>query len=416
MRGGLIAGFVVLLALGAFGALLVLNAENTESTRPVIPTEAITIQPTRPWQELLLIAGQGGTPIPTVALPGQSFVVPTLPAADLQPTSALIPANDVAIVPPLDLPMIGATATPALPVASNPTTAPLATRLAQTPRPVPTNPPSLPVPLARDPRDHYWFARPIDPDRTNRALNYYEYGTDGPQDAPYPIHHGIDMPNEIGTTVRAAASGLVVFATNPDTPIFQNSPSYGNVVVIEHDFSYQGQPLWTLYAHLEVPLVVAGERVEMGQAIALLGNTGQSGGPHVHFEVRLGQNNYGSTVNPNLWIAPYVNHGTIAGRVVDTRGNFIDDVEVTLLAGGVPRDVTTSYVFRGSGSQVNPDPQWGENFVFSDVPAGVYDVVATLDGRRVIRQITVREGLTTFVELKTPDPVAAITPSPENGG
>jgi len=286
--------------------------------------------------------------------------------------------------------------------------------LAQTPRPIPTNPPSLPVPYALDPRDHYWFARPIDPDRTNRALNYYEYGTDGPQDAPYPIHHGVDMPNEVGTTVRAAGPGLVVFATSPTTPIYQNSPSYGNVVVIEHDFSYRGQPIWTLYAHLEAPLVVAGQRVEMGEAIALLGNTGQSGGPHVHFEVRLGQNAYGSSVNPSLWLAPYVNHGTIAGKVADSRGDYLDDVEVTLLLGGIPRDVTTSYVFRGSGSQVNPDPQWGENFTFSDVPAGTYDIVVTLNGNRVVKQITVREGLTSFIELTPPEDSQPPTTTPES--
>lgn len=415
MRGSLIAGLVVLLALGGFGALLVMNSETSETNRPIIPTDAITIQPTQAWQDILSIGVQGGgTAVPTVALPGQSFVVPTLPV-DTQPTGALIPANDIALLPPIDVPLVGATATPAQPSGDNPTTSPLATRLAQTPRPVPTNPPSLPVPYALDPRDHYWFARPIDPDRTNRALNYYEYGTDGPQEAPYPIHHGIDMPNEVGTTVRAAGPGLVIFATGETTPIFQNSPSYGNVVVIEHDFGYQGQKLWTLYAHLEAPLVAAGERVEMGEAIALLGNTGQSGGPHVHFEVRLGQNTYGTTVNPNLWIAPYVNHGTVAGRVVDSRGDFIDDVEVTLLFGSVPRDVTTTYVFRGSGSQVNPDPQWGENFIFSDVPAGTYDAVATLNGQRVIRQVTVREGLTSFVELTPPDDAPPLpTGTPES--
>ena len=50
-----------------------------------------------------------------------------------------------------------------------------------------------------------------------------------------------------------------------------------------------------------------------------------------------------------------------------------------------------------------PDPQWGENFIFSDVPAGTYDVVVTLNGNRVIHQITVREGLTSFIELSPPE-------------
>jgi hypothetical protein len=160
--------------------------------------------------------------------------------------------------------------------------------------------------------------------------------------------------------------------------------------------------------------VVTGQRVRTGEAIGLLGNTGQSGGPHVHFEVRLGENTYGSAYNPVLWLAPYVNRGTVAGRVVDSRGNFIDDVDVTLFLAGTPRDVTTTYVFRGSGSQVNPDPLWNENFAFSDVPAGRYEVVTNINGLRVSEIVSVREGLTTFVELKpdddAPAPTATATP------
>lgn len=132
----------------------------------------------------------------------------------------------------------------------------------------------------------------------------------------------------------------------------------------------------------------------------------------MHFEVRLRENTYGSAYNPVLWLAPYVNRGTIAGRVVDARGNFIDDSDVTLFLGGTPRDVTTTYVFRGSGSQVNPDPLWNENFVFSDVPVGRYDVVATINGLRVSANVTVREGLTSFVELKPALDSPPPTPTP----
>ncbi|NOG50029.1 MAG: hypothetical protein HND48_11780 [Chloroflexi bacterium] len=96
----------------------------------------------------------------------------------------------------------------------------------------------------------------------------------------------------------------------------------------------------------------------------------------------MGANTYGTTFNPVLWLAPYVNRGTIAGKVVDERGNFIDDADVSLVIAGATRDVTTTYVFRGSGSTVNPDPVWGENFVFSDVPIGRYEVVTTINGRR----------------------------------
>ncbi len=85
------------------------------------------------------------------------------------------------------------------------------------------------------------------------------------------------MPNPIGQTVRAAGSGTVIWAADglrTEGATFQSSPSYGNVVVIQHDFGYRGQPLYTLYAHLSAVLVTAGDYVNMGDAIGLVGNTG----------------------------------------------------------------------------------------------------------------------------------------------
>jgi murein DD-endopeptidase MepM/ murein hydrolase activator NlpD len=413
MRSGAAAFLVVVFAIAGFVFIVANNAEQeAPAGRPVVPTDPVVSEPTRAWQDILRIGVQGaGTAVPTVALPGQNFVAPTLPV-DTQPTQPPVAADELVQAAVIDDPLTGSTATPAPISTVDATTAPIATRLAQTPRPVPTNPPSLPVPLALDPRDHYWFIRPIDADRTNRGLDYYEFGTDGPREDPYPIHHGIDMANEIGTIVRAAGDGVVVFASSDNQRFVEGSPAYGNAVIIEHDFSYNGQPIWTLYAHLEAPLVESGQRVRTGEAIGLLGNTGQSGGPHVHFEVRLGQNTYGSAYNPVLWMAPYVNRGTIAGRVVDARGNYIDDVDVTLFLGGTPRDVTTTYVFRGSGSQVNGDPIWNENFVFADVPVGRYEAVTNINGLRVSATVTVREGLTSFVELQPATDAPTPTPTP----
>src|SRR5262249_52982308 len=126
----------------------------------------------------------------------------------------------------------------------------------------------------------------------NFALFSYPYGSDGPQEqTPWRVHHGIDMPNPIGQTVRAAGSGTVIWAGSG----FENSPSYGNVVEIQHDFGYNGQPLYTLYAHLSAFLVTAGQVVNTGDPIGLVGNTGRVSGPHVHFEVRMGaKSTYGS--------------------------------------------------------------------------------------------------------------------------
>jgi murein DD-endopeptidase MepM/ murein hydrolase activator NlpD len=132
--------------------------------------------------------------------------------------------------------------------------------------------------------------------RDKLRLVLLPFGSDGPEEQnPYRIHHGIDMPNSIGETVRAAASGTVMWAAEG---VFQNSYSYGNVVLIQHEFSYRGQTLYTLYAHLSAALVQTGQHVEAGDAIALVGATGNVSGPHVHFEVRLAKNTTAQAITP----------------------------------------------------------------------------------------------------------------------
>lgn len=407
MRSGITTVLIVLVVLGVFVALVWSNSQPIEQFVPVIPTQAQGTQAAASWQDALRAGlNVGGTPVPTIQIPDREYVPPTL-AAVLEPTPT--PAEAAALLSrPQDVFAAGVTPTPPLPtppIGTPDAAQPVRTLIVGTDRPIPTNPPALAVPLARHPFDHYWFIRPIDSNRTNYASPYYGYGTNGPADAPLRIHHGVDMPNPVGTTVRAAARGTVIFVTDAENPTYQDSPAYGGVVVIQHEFNYRGLPVYTLYAHTEAQLVKAGDRVEAGQAIALVGNTGLSSGPHVHFEVRVGTSSYGSTYNPVLWMAPYVGHGTIVGQVVDLRGNFIDDNEVTLSRGGVTRNNTTSYVFRDVGSRVNSDPNWQENFAFGDVPEGRYTVSALINGERVSQVVEVREGMTSFVRIAPLQPV-----------
>jgi murein DD-endopeptidase MepM/ murein hydrolase activator NlpD len=86
------------------------------------------------------------------------------------------------------------------------------------------------------------------------------------------LHAGIDFPAEPGTAVVAAAGGVVVST--------ESHPAYGNLVEIDH-----GNGLVTRYAHALKVLVRAGDVIKRGQAIAQVGNTGRSTGPHLHFEV-----------------------------------------------------------------------------------------------------------------------------------
>ncbi|MDH2387544.1 M23 family metallopeptidase [Streptomyces sp. HNM0663] len=102
-------------------------------------------------------------------------------------------------------------------------------------------------------------------------------------------HSGQDFAVPVGTKVSAVGSGTVVKA-GPNGA--GDGPAYGNAVVIKHDNDTYSQ-----YAHLSRVDVKPGQKVKVGQRIALSGNTGNSSGPHLHFEIRKTPN-YGSAINP----------------------------------------------------------------------------------------------------------------------
>jgi murein DD-endopeptidase MepM/ murein hydrolase activator NlpD len=96
------------------------------------------------------------------------------------------------------------------------------------------------------------------------------------------LHKGIDIAADSGEPVYAVADGSVIYAGN-------GLRGYGNVVIVQHDGH-----LSSLYAHNSELKVKQGDRVTQGTLLALLGSTGRSTGPHVHFEIREGD----TAVNP----------------------------------------------------------------------------------------------------------------------
>jgi murein DD-endopeptidase MepM/ murein hydrolase activator NlpD len=102
-------------------------------------------------------------------------------------------------------------------------------------------------------------------------------------------HSGQDFAVPIGTNVMAVHGGTVVKAGGYGGG---DGPAYGNAIVIKHSNGTYSQ-----YAHLSRVDVRVGQTVATGQHIALSGNTGNSSGPHLHFEIRTTPN-YGSAVNP----------------------------------------------------------------------------------------------------------------------
>jgi murein DD-endopeptidase MepM/ murein hydrolase activator NlpD len=267
------------------------------------------------------------------------------------------------------------------------------------------NPPFMEVPMAFHPYDHYWMIRPVGSNYNNFGLSYYPYGSDGPLN-DLRIHHGVDLANPIGVEVYAAADGTVIWADKGHFNALESITAYGNVIVIQHKFGYEGQPVYTLYAHLSAILVQSGEAVKSGQVIGLIGNTGQVTGPHVHFEVRVGQDSYYSVRNPALWMAPYVGMGTVAGRVALGNGELMRDVEISLIDRDTGRIVekTTSY----AGYSVASDEKWGENFVFADVPIGRFLVTARFEDITWTAEVNVMPGLTNWVDMIIQSPAEGL--------
>jgi murein DD-endopeptidase MepM/ murein hydrolase activator NlpD len=86
-------------------------------------------------------------------------------------------------------------------------------------------------------------------------------------------HDGIDISTPVGTPVRAARAGRVLYS---DT-----LRGYGNLIIVEHDGGYA-----TVYAHNRENQAAVGDTVRQGEVIAIVGETGKTSGPNLHFEIR----------------------------------------------------------------------------------------------------------------------------------
>jgi murein DD-endopeptidase MepM/ murein hydrolase activator NlpD len=428
LRSSNFQGVIVLSVIITIGVFVLINNDQPPQfvLRPVavLPTQSKEPE----WRSALEYQLENAaTAAPTQPLPPTvEFIPPTLPI-DPSATPRIVQVTQIQ-------PTLFPTTTP---LPTNPFTylTPTIAFRGATPIPSPTGatlddaggavaqyePPAESVPLSLQPNDHFFMRRPVDASANGESLFYYPYGSTGQVSR---VHHGIDIPNPVGERVLAASGGTVVWADRSLQDIKEGTleiyASYGNVVVIQHDFSFQGQPVWTLYAHLSAILVSKGQRVEIGDTIGLVGDTGFVTGAHVHFEVRVGVNSYWSTRNPLLWMAPYLNHGVVAGRVVDGQGVFIDNVIVQINRGGRRVDSTVTYTQPQQADvarwHVVPDENWGETFVLGDVPAGDYQVVALIENQRYTANLTVRAGMVNWIEFQVNPPAATPLPPQDTEG
>lgn len=327
--------------------------------------------------------------LPPAPAPAVYEAPTTLPAAVIYITT--VPDHTSPPATPTGLP----TAPP--PTRAQPTAAlPTPTTVApDTTTPAPT--PILPPAPSLSPLEHYWLGRPVPFGYPNWTVKAYPYG--GTAGRTLRPHHGVEFPVAFGSPILAAGDGVVLVAGDDSAEIYGPEPNfYGNLVVIEHRLRYQGQPLYTLYAHLSQVTVTPGQEVTPQTVIGLSGATGVAAGPHLHFEVRIGRNDYASTRNPLLWLAPFADRGSVAGRVVWPDGSLAIETPVSLRRLDAPSGYhgTTTY----AAESLNPDDGWQENFALDDIEAGYYAVSVQVGERKVSAEIWVYPQQTSFVELR----------------
>jgi murein DD-endopeptidase MepM/ murein hydrolase activator NlpD len=152
--------------------------------------------------------------------------------------------------------------------------------------------------------------------------------------------------------------------------------------------------------------VQPGQHVQQGDPVAQIGVEGVSTVPHLHLEVRVGNNGFADTQNPMLWLEPLPETGVIAGRLVDAAGRPWQGVRVTLI-----ESTTDGPLYRYTFTYlddpqhlIHPDAGLAENFVFADLPPGNYTLFVAVNGAEYRQPLEVNDGEVTAVEIVAGEP------------
>ncbi len=140
------------------------------------------------------------------------------------------------------------------------------------------------------------------------------------------------------------------------------------------------------------------KRVEL---IGAVGMTGIAIAPLIQFEIRSGANDYASTRNPTLWIAPLPGSAVLAGRYADATGKRVAGAIVDVYRGGAPTTFyrETETCGRDEQPDVNADDEFGEDWVMNDLPAGEY--IVRVPGQKFAVRVSVPAGQSAFAPLGT---------------
>lgn len=252
-----------------------------------------------------------------------------------------------------------------------------------------------------------FLRRPIGPPGNDVVDASYPFGST--QSGMRDPHHGVEFLNSFGTPVLAAGDGVVVTAGTDTDPTSERgvwpitffgpySNFYGNLVVIEHTLPQTvlaaypdlSGPIYSLYGHLSEIGVQVGQRVQAGEVIGKVGMAGIATGSHLHFEVRVGENTYKASSNPEIWLAPHSGkdgqaNGAIAGSFIDSYGNWLEMTSIVLqrLPQGAdgPSDFQVALITYEEKGLIG-QPPYRDSFGISDLPAGLYRISFPMGGLR----------------------------------
>jgi len=202
-------------------------------------------------------------------------------------------------------------------------------------------------------------------------------------------HRGLDMWI-VYDTVYSAMDGYVEFAAYTPGEDGYEPDGFGNYLRTRS--SWNNNTLYIYYAHLSKLLVDTGDNIVVGQPIAISGNTGNTTGPHLHFEIRENNSYYlaeRTRRNPELWFA-MEGMGAIYGRVP----NAEDNTRVDISPDPKPRPPYTTFSYGLTygfyDKTIGSDDIYKENYAFGDVKPGTYTITA-LNGDYT-RTVTVHAG------------------------
>ena len=251
------------------------------------------------------------------------------------------------------------------------------------------------------PEPHLWLPRPFSPEYRQWIESTFPYGSTA--NGRYVLHTGCDILNPLGTPLLAMGDGEVAYAGNDSAQVYGPWPDYyGNLIILRLDRHYGDQPIFVLYGHVSETYVKTGQAVHTGDVIGAVGMTGIATGPHLHLEVRIGENSYYATRNPEFWLRPLPGDGVLAGRLLDAAGQPLPDQRILVYKQARPGSVWRVVPTYLAEPEINHDDAWGENFILGDVPAGEYRLEVVNDDALARTPITIEPGRITFVEIKLP--------------